>query len=82
VAGVVGVSTPVLELIANIEIVASSAAFDTRFATYANLPAGSTTMFSGWTPVATVAGVVGTRPPVQESMVNIETEFAAKPSNT
>jgi hypothetical protein len=67
VAGVVGVKTPVLALIVNIETVLSS-----LFAVYTNLPRGSMPIPWGRNPVATVAGVVGERTPVVESMVNIE----------
>jgi len=84
VAGVAGVKIPVLELMVYIEIVASSDAFDIRFATKANLPAGSTIICSdpkALAPVATVAGVVGDKSPVQEFTVYIETVLSPS-SNT
>jgi hypothetical protein len=54
--------------------------FETRFATYANLPSGSATIcselsFCGYEyPVPTEAGVVAVNCPVQESTVYILTE--------
>lgn len=69
VGGVVGVSTPVLELMVYIEIVAKSVALDIRFATYANLPEGSTAILSDpkLLPfVVTVGGLVGVSAPVHE----------------
>ena len=65
-AGVVGVKTPVLELMGNMETVLSS-----LFAVYTNLPEGSIAIPWGKYPVGTVAGVVGVRPPVLESIVYI-----------
>ena len=78
VAGVVGVSTPVVGLMVYIEIVDRSDTLETRLATYANLPRGSTTICSapccGYEyPVATDAGVIAANWPVQELTVNIET---------
>ena len=79
VGGVVGVKTPVLELMVYMEMVARSAAFEIRFATYANRPPGSTAILSDpklLPPVGTVPGIVGIRLPVQESTVYIEIVLA------
>ena len=72
VAGVVGVKTPVLELMVYIETESSI-----WFATYANRLEGSTVTELGLHPVATEGGVVGVKSPVLESMVNIETVLSS-----